>query len=633
MDTRAGHRPMVVVLGAALLITLIVVSYYPALNGPFLLDDATSVAPAKIDRLTLEELRRVVGNENSGMFGRSIPAISFALNHYFSDGDAYSFKVTNLLIHIINACLLFMFFRLLQSRLSLADSTDTLTNELIFICVAAWAIHPLQVSTVMYVVQRMAMLATLFSLSALVAYLMVRSREQGVLRSVGFALTGLFTILACLCKESGALVVLYIILIEFFIFTKNGKTLKQLVYRKWVLITIPVVIWIFYFYVNSERGMQGYEVRDFGLYERIITETTVVVFYLKMILLPNLMNMTLYHDGYPIFTAIDSKVLMSGIILVCLGVIAFLSYQRYKYIAFGIGVFLISHALESTIIPLELVFEHRNYFALAGIVLAVFYSVWRFTKKYGNPSLLYVIAIGVIGMLSLQTHVRAMQWSDEWGMHQYGLEAHPKSVRNRNAVTRLLAGKGDLRSLVQHLDDSIEAIPNRSHFKVQKVTFSSALGMHDKTLLEQAVKSLNTQPVQMFDGSALLELYGFYAQGRLEWPNLVGLTELFEAAVNNNQKRLGADDESVVVGHLAVLLSANGREEEAVLMMEHSVELEPIGIEPRLRLLRLYVDTNRDQQAQQLLAAMSDQERLVNAKRISEITTGLSEVLISEGKE
>ena len=163
--------------------------------------------------------------------------------------------------------------------------------------------------------------------------------------------------------------------------------------------------------ISFERVLYGYELRDYGMFERVISQFTVILFYLKLIIFPNVAEMTLYHDGYAVSRNIDAKVIISFSVLLFLVFAALFSCKKYKYISLGIGIFFISHVLESTIIPLELVFEHRNYFALAGIVLAISFLGGMWLNRFPQKRVLTYFVTGfVLFVLTFQTHVRAVEW-------------------------------------------------------------------------------------------------------------------------------------------------------------------------------------------------------------------------------
>ncbi len=147
--------------------------YWPALQGPFLLDDFVNIPQTNIPNLNWRSLIwATLGNE-SGTFGRPVSILSFVLNHAIGGTEPYGFKVVNLLIHLINTVLVFFLGRLIFRSLlrnETYDKNPALPTLIALAASAIWALHPLQVSTVMYVVQRMTLLMTTFSLLALLAF-------------------------------------------------------------------------------------------------------------------------------------------------------------------------------------------------------------------------------------------------------------------------------------------------------------------------------------------------------------------------------------------------------------------------------------------------------------------------------
>ena len=102
-----------------------------------------------------------------------------------------------------------------------------------------------------------------------------------------------------------------------------------------------------------------------------MTQAHVIALYLKLFFVPIPGTMSLFHDNFPITHALDGTtvLLLVGYVAAIVG--AFALRQRAPWIGFGILWFFACHLLESTLIPLELVFEHRNYLAILGLCAAL----------------------------------------------------------------------------------------------------------------------------------------------------------------------------------------------------------------------------------------------------------------------
>ena len=183
-----------------------VFSYHLALDGPLVLDDWHNVQSAQLEELSLAEIRRVTGNNTSGPLGRPIPVATFAINNWFSDGGVYSLKVTNLLLHVLNFILVFWFLYLLLEKVSEHDRRYSFSGWrwVALISAVYWVLHPLHMSTVMYVVQRMTIMSTTFTLLALITYLNFRPLSSSPFRTaVWLGSVFLLAMLSAFCKEIG----------------------------------------------------------------------------------------------------------------------------------------------------------------------------------------------------------------------------------------------------------------------------------------------------------------------------------------------------------------------------------------------------------------------------------------------
>ena len=90
------------------------------------------------------------------------------------------FKVVNLVLHLICGWVLFITVALLLRIMADSNLTQLNSTEQFYtaaVTSALWILHPLHVSTVLYSVQRMAILATLFSLLGIYFYLAMRRRQ------------------------------------------------------------------------------------------------------------------------------------------------------------------------------------------------------------------------------------------------------------------------------------------------------------------------------------------------------------------------------------------------------------------------------------------------------------------------
>ena len=186
----AAHPRLTTIIALFGMVLLLVCMYLPAIHGPFVLDDLHNVPQTNKPLNTIADLKEVALSNTSGPLGRPVPVVSFALNYHFFGLGTTSFKVVNLVIHATTAIIVFLFTRYLLIIANINGLTTPVFSPTRFALSTSllWAIHPLQVSTVMYVVQRMTLLMALFTITSMLLYLIARSRYLKKQSGAGIAL-------------------------------------------------------------------------------------------------------------------------------------------------------------------------------------------------------------------------------------------------------------------------------------------------------------------------------------------------------------------------------------------------------------------------------------------------------------
>ncbi|MGH8605057.1 MAG: tetratricopeptide repeat protein, partial [Gammaproteobacteria bacterium] len=263
--------------------------YYPGLVGGYLFDDETNILlndALRIERLAPKELGQAALSGNSGPLGRPVSMISFALNYRLTGLDPFYFKLTNLFIHLLNGAGLFVLSNLLLTgirRYQTIQLTDSRITCIGFIIASVWLLHPLAVTSVLYIVQRMTSLAALFQIAGLIFYVWARMRlDEGKSSIVALAAgTICLTLISALSKENGVLLPIYALCIEAFLFgfRANENKVRYFLMAFFVLVVLmPVLFAAAALCVNPESLLGGYRIRDFSLVERLLTQTRLLWF-------------------------------------------------------------------------------------------------------------------------------------------------------------------------------------------------------------------------------------------------------------------------------------------------------------------------------------------------------------------
>jgi protein O-mannosyl-transferase len=435
----------VITLAAVLAGAFLIAIYWTGLHGSFFFDDGPSILLAdgvRLETLSPESIHQAVMSGGAGPSGRPVAQLSFALNHYFSGFDPFAFKATNLAIHFACGLLVFALARrLLSAVMPLAKKSNHLIAS--GAVAALWLLHPIQLLPVLHVVQRMTSLSALFLLAALLLH--IHGRERGGRAGLAWLMLGwgVFWPLSFLTKETGALFPLFALAWELIVRRSTHGGLDRQARGFAALSALVLLAGLAYALSPRAQWLwSGYELRGFSLLERVLTEGRVLWFYLGLIVAPRMEALGLYHDDIAIstdlFTPWTTLPALFGLAgLVCL---AWRVRRRAPLVAFGMTWFLIGHALESTVLPLEIAHEHRNYLPLFGIVLAAGGALLHALERTGpHKTIAVALTCAALAYFPFVTALRSHQFGDEVRRTQIEAQHHRTSARAQQEAGSSLA--------------------------------------------------------------------------------------------------------------------------------------------------------------------------------------------------
>lgn len=423
------YAPTIIVVSAILACIYL---YLPGLYGPIVLDDWSNLSRLLGQETTLKNAFTEILSE-SGPLARPVSMLSFIANS-LAGHELFHWKLTNLIIHIITGYVIY----LLTTRLLPSTNNE---NKVIAAFVAAiWIIHPLHVSTVLYTVQRMTQLSALFVFTSLLVYLEARTNQIHKRPHIHLQLLAwciLFP-LGFLSKENALLFPLYVLLLELYVLQKDNIDNKTVTIGFVLIATIAA----FSLVPIADSLERLYMDRNFSMRDRLLTEGRVVTSYIGMIMAPALERMGFMHDGIapsrgllqPLTTLPSITFLFT---LICTGV---LIRKKLPVIGFGILFFFSGHLIESTVLPLELKFEHRNYLPSFGIILATAVALRAAIK---NTALLSSIGITIALLFVFVLFLRTDIWSSSYRLYYHIATTHPESERHAAAQARQYAAMGE----------------------------------------------------------------------------------------------------------------------------------------------------------------------------------------------
>lgn len=426
---------LLAVLAAALV-------YLPGLPGDFIFDDMPNIVQngaLHLHDLRLNSLVDAAFSSPTGSLLRPVSMLSFAFDIYFFGVDAFWIKATNILIHLGCGILLWFVAREVLRAYCRNGGEPIGSASIAWVSLAAaliWAVHPLNLTSVLYSVQRETALAGLFTAAALFSYLAGRRREQergGGLLLV-WIITPFLTLLGILSKETAALLPVYVLVLEFTLLRfrgREGRTSRPAQAFLGVFLALPILAALALLLLHPYSILGGYNGRDFTLGQRLLSEARIVLDYLRWAFVPDIRQLALFHDDIAASQDLFHPLSTLFSVLTVLGLLAlgFLSRRRWPLLSFGILWFFGGQLLESTVLPLELAYEHRNYLPIFGLMLGCSGTLYLVARKGGWLRGAVALTAVTVLMFGSATALRASEWSSELEFAKSEPRHHPHSPR------------------------------------------------------------------------------------------------------------------------------------------------------------------------------------------------------------
>jgi len=550
---RLGLQMLLLALPAVLI-------YANTFQAPFTLDDNINIADNQAVRLvdfTLENLVRA--GFDSPLRTRPVAYISFALNYYLHGYELPGYHLVNLLVHIFTGLFLFLFATTTLNLPGYATGEEqgtplsgTAGQWVAFFTALVWLVHPLHTQSVTYIVQRMNSLAAMFYILALWLYARARFTPGKASRNMLYTGTCLAGILALGSKEIALMLPLTILLYEWF-FLQNLD-------MRWLRKRLPVVAGVFlliivaaFLFLGSnpvEYIRDTYKLRDFTLYQRVLTELRVVIYYISLLIYPHPGRLNLEHDfALSLSLTTPPTTLLSLLAIAGLIAGAVCIAKKKRVASFCIICFFSHLVIESSVLGLEIIFEHRTYlpsmFAVLGLVLAGYLYL-----PFGRWRIILLVILVIIG--SKWTYDRNTLWGDEIAFLQDCVKKAPGKWRTHFNLGHALARRDRLDEAIFHFREALK----RTAYHAGLEDDTGYL-KEPQTDLEAAVRRQHADLLSNL-GNALLR------DGCLE------------AAVEPLEKALQLEPRHVTAHtNLGLVYSRMGRSAVAVRLFRRAIEIEP----------------------------------------------------------
>lgn len=488
-------------------------------------------------------LYQTPGKTTTSIQFRPVAFLTFALSWYAGMDQVYGYHIINLVIHILCTGMLFVLLLSLFHTPNLSVCFKADEKNIALLAAVLWAIHPIQTQAVTYIVQRMTLLATLFYISGMICYVHARIKTDRTARLGLFSGCILCLLLAMGSKENAVIFPLSIALVEIVFF----KNISIDAHRRTCLTIIVAAVaatgllcaLVAYSTMPDPSSFinRMSAVRPFTPMERLLTESRVVLGYLSQIFYPLLTRFSIEHD-VTVSTSLLNPITTLPSILLISGLLALSLFQLRKIpiLSFSILFYFVNHIIESTVIPLELVFEHRNHLPSAFIffpIAAAGIKGLRYYQRMGC-NFMYFLCFALITVflivLGVTTHLRNQVWASEKTLWEDAMLKAPLSARPYGRLAWYYETKGQYDKALDLYEVSLSkqwTNPSSASITLANMARIYSAVQNHKKALELYDHSISTDPANiqaLYDKAQLFTTLGKWDQAKeiMEFLNTKG---------------------------------------------------------------------------------------------------------------
>ena len=444
-------------IALSILIISIVLAYSNSINGTWAMDDVVANKPVNIN-----DLHDLLGF-------RKVAYITFLLNQSLAPFSPAYFRLFNIFIHILNSVLVYVLAYRTMILISGVPGPQAETfkqkdnipyapdKKAFFTAVLSsliFALHPLNINAVAYIVQRMASLSTLFVLLSLLSYIAARQAPGKLQTALLYVLSGICVIIGIFSKENAVMVIPLILLYDYvFLSGFNTRTfLKRLSLIAFIgILSIGTASYFLGFhtriielsdlFLSPNQPIARKDWMAIDVYwtplQHVITEFRVLSRYMFLILLPLPGFLVFDWWGFPLSHGVTEPIttLLSLALVISLLLFSLLKIKQYPLLCSGVLWYFTAISLESFFaLGTDFYFEHRNYLPLTGLIIGVTGHAVSLSGDKLKEKRIWVITLFACMVLGSLTYSRNFIWKDSVTLWGDTLKKTPSNIRAMMAL-------------------------------------------------------------------------------------------------------------------------------------------------------------------------------------------------------
>ena len=546
--------------------------YANTLKSPFVFDDSHTIHDNPNIRLTNRSFKEITKAGFDGPSShRPVVKISFALNYYLHGYKVPGYHLVNMMIHLTTGIFLYLFAKMTLGALSLRSGI-AYPKWIPFFTALLWLVHPIQTESVTYIVQRMNSMAAMFYVLSMFLYgkarLMRDKRKKSVL-FIGCIVSGLFSLCS---KENSATLPFFLFLYEWYFFQDLDRTWlrRRLLPFTGILIMVVSMAFIYLGADPIEKILADYKTYPFTLTERVLTEFRVVVYYISLLVLPHPSRLNLDYDFMISKSLFDPPTTLASLsLIVGMIVVSFSAAKKMRILSFAILWFLGNLLIESSVIGLDLVFEHRNYLPSMLVSLTAVIFIYQHIKpKWLGAGILCAVVI----LFSVWSYERNGVWRDDLSLWADCAKKSPKKARPQTNLGVALYQRGKISEAMTRYNEALHLDPNY-------IDAHNNLGivLRRQGRLEEAMDHF----------SAVLRSDPDYREAHNNLANTLSSLGRLDEAIDHYQEAIRIDPHDAIAHYnLANAFGRQGKYQEARINYEAALRIRPDFPEARRNLQR-----------------------------------------------
>lgn len=441
------------------MLVAVIIIYGNSVNGEWHFDDYDNIVDNPDIRLESLNWTGVI-KALHGPLQRPVAYFTFALNYYFHGLNVIGYHLVNILIHYLASLFLFLFVYHTIKLPIHQKKYDGIAYDVALLAAFLWAINPVFTTSVSYVVQRMASLTGLFYIMAMYFFLKGRISESKDRSVIFYVSCGLSSLLAFGTKENSLMLLLAIYMYDLFLIQGLDKERLR---RNLKILSVLIIAFLAVglFFTDYKFLFEGYVRRPFTMIERLLTQPRIILFYVSLLFYPVLPRLTLLYDIEK-STSLFTPWTTTAAILIIFFLVAYALYNARKkpLIAYCLIFFFMNHLIESSVLPLEMIYEHRNYIPAMLLFILPAVLIAQSLRYFSYRRLIQIVlALGVSFVLADQgntTYLRNEVMNSNISLWLDNVEKSPNLSRAHGNLGKYFFDLGDYGSMFREYSMALQ---------------------------------------------------------------------------------------------------------------------------------------------------------------------------------